>query len=465
MSQLFHLTRPDFMLPVLTDEKRHVSTIPAEKIPTIMWPDGRWCFPANLYMLSLFKRGLSRKGRGGTLAAYAASLSPLLRYCFSRGVELHELSDGQFSDFVGGLREERRATDNVRLRDDNSVLAIGRTCLGFLSYVAEFREDPTLLGPKGRIRAYKVAIRRPKHTRFDKEADTDSVRWHHDSFPTADPKLRRLPISADTIKRLRTAIFPCSASIYQRKRRYAMLRVLEITGGRRMEVAALQVESVYAALKSPKNELKLLTVKRKGDKEHFRYVPVGRADLVSLMEFIEVNRQSVIRRTCGRAKDHGYVFVNERTGMPLNANTVTQEIHLLAKHAGIKEVTCPHMFRHRFITKIFLSLIERYDFENGDDFRKALLETNELKIRLQQWTGHSRLQSLDRYIDLAFGELNEVSKPVEKLRDSIEVDAIRMGLERLAENLEEGDLSDGASRLRVLTAALDQLLRHQTTKK
>jgi len=78
MSQLFHLTRPDFMLPVLTDEKRHVSTIPAEKIPTIMWPDGRWCFPANLYMLSLFKRGLSRKGRGGTLAAYAASLIPLL---------------------------------------------------------------------------------------------------------------------------------------------------------------------------------------------------------------------------------------------------------------------------------------------------------------------------------------------------------------------------------------------------
>lgn len=62
------------------------------------------------------------------------------------------------------------------------------------------------------------------------------------------------------------------------------------------------------------------------------------------------------------------------------------------------------MFRHRFITKLFVALIEQHAFENVDDFRRALLDTETMKQKVQQWTGHTNLASLNIYINLAFEE-------------------------------------------------------------
>lgn len=55
------------------------------------------------------------------------------------------------------------------------------------------------------------------------------------------------------------------------------------------------------------------------------------------------------------------------------------------------------MFRNRFITKLFVALIEQHEFENPDSFRRALLDTETIKQKIQQWTGHANLSSLDVY--------------------------------------------------------------------
>lgn len=73
------------------------------------------------------------------------------------------------------------------------------------------------------------------------------------------------------------------------------------------------------------------------------------------------------------------------------------------------------LVRHRFITKQFVNLIKQYNYENQDQFRKTLLDTNTLKQKIQQMTGHQNLKSLDVYIDLAFNEIFNTKVVLDKV--------------------------------------------------
>ncbi|AGU58979.1 hypothetical protein N175_12215 [Vibrio anguillarum M3] len=68
------------------------------------------------------------------------------------------------------------------------------------------------------------------------------------------------------------------------------------------------------------------------------------------------------------------------------------------------------MFRHRFITKLFISLIKEFNASNKSELRLALLDGSIFKKKVQQYTNHKRLDSLDHYIDLAFSEFADVER-------------------------------------------------------
>jgi integrase len=449
-TKLYQITTPTFELPIFVDSKRKVKTYPADDIPMLTWPDGRWCLPANTYMLELYHRGLSRKNSGGTLLTYAANISHLLRYCYDNMINLHELTDNQFTFFIKTLQGERRArTIEIYTRDANSVIAIGRNCLDFLASVGRLYQNDEFVSLKGQIRAAQKEFGIKTEGLHNGRGKLIRRYWHHRSFPSPDPKRKRLPISSDAIKKLHEAVLSSSRSIFQRKRRYIMLKLLEITGGRRSEVAALTTESVYKASQMHEPMLKLLTAKKPGGREEFRYVPIASHDITFLLEFIEKNRQRIIRLTCGRENDDGYVFVSETTGRKLKPNTITQEISTLVKAAGITEKSCPHMFRHRFITKLFVALIEQHQFENEDSFRRTLLNTETFKQKIQQWTGHTNLSSLDVYINLAFEESSNFNKIYNIINTQRVVDSFKENLIQL-----QHELRDGASP----TATTKQLL-------
>jgi len=81
-SKLYSKTSKIFELPLLISKNNSVVTSLADYFPTLSWPDGRWCFEANVFMLELYYKGLSRKNKGGTLLTYAANISPIIRYCY-----------------------------------------------------------------------------------------------------------------------------------------------------------------------------------------------------------------------------------------------------------------------------------------------------------------------------------------------------------------------------------------------
>lgn len=413
-----------------------VETIPGDNIPLIRWPNGQWCFLANIYLKELFDRGLSRKDRGGTLLVYATYISHLIRFCYYNQIDFHNITDNIFTLFIKALQGENRenAKHTVK-RNANSVIDIGRACLDFLRCVGLFYLDENLISPNGRIRVQKkkLIIRRDG---FNKTIYKEY--WHHHSFPTPDQEKKRLPISTENIQKLREAVLPASNSIYIRRRRYIMLNLLETLGPRRYEIARITVESINEAKKMKDPMLKLSTVKKRGGKYTERLVPITKVDLSSLVEFIDKSRNPLISRCYNKNnkfKDDGFLLVSETSGKRLASNTITQEIEILRKQAGINEVTCAHMFRHRYITKRFVALIEQYNLENVDDFKKALLDTETLKQKITEWTGHSDPRSLDVYLHLAFDEVTNYKKVYTILNASQVIESLDTKLQILDNEL------------------------------
>lgn len=408
--QLHVLTGSGFQMPLYVGHDGDLKTKAAENIPIMFWPDGRWCAPGNRYMREAYEKGFSRRNRGGSLATAAAHLGHFLRFLFSRKVDPIDLSDNQFREFIAELRSERHPRDpSRRRRDDATVIAIGRTCLGFLLSVARHYGDQDFVHPAGRIRA-EVREHRPAADSDGRKSGHVQHYWHHPAFPKPEPQRRRMPISTATIEQLRAAVGIASKTSHQRTRRHVMLKLFEVTGARRGEIALVKVADVIEAAAMAHPMLRMPTLKKRGGRLRHRLLPISRSDVAFLKQYIEVHRRSLLRRKRSHSVDHGVLLVNENTGEPLVANTITQEVRLLAKAAGIEEKACPHMFRHRFLTKLFVALIEQHKLENADEFRRLLLDGETLKRKVSEWTDYADLSSLDRYIHLAFDEIGNFQR-------------------------------------------------------
>ncbi|MDP1740984.1 hypothetical protein [Polaromonas sp.] len=456
--KLYALTRSDFGLVAYVEPSGHVRELPSGSIPMLSWPDGRWCVPANIFMQELARRGLSRREGGSTLLTYAANLSHFIRFCFNNKVDFHSLRDSQFSMFIRTLAGERKnSQDDLRVRTPNSTIAIGRLCLAFLSSLSTLY-GRQLVGEHGQIRAEireaRIILASGKHR---------TIRyWHHNSFPPASPLKTRLPVSRLAINALRNAVAKCSAasrSPYLKKRRYMMLKLLEILGARRVEIALLTVGSVEGAATMTRPMLEVTTVKgRAGGTDVMRMIPIARHDVKLLLEFIKFNRKPLIsdlKKAGTIDKDCGILLLSETSGLGLRPNTITQEISALSRVAEIPERVCAHMFRHRYVTKLFIALIQQHEFDNVESLRSALVSTEDFKRQVLEWTGHKSLQSLEPYLHLAFDELSGARKAVDLALLRNALDSFDASADFIEFELEEGiDPKVQLERTRELVRAL-----------
>lgn len=455
--KLYTLTSTEFKVASHSTPAGQLVTIPANNIPMLRWPNGRWCWPANVYMIELYHRGLSRKDRGGTLLIYATQISNLIRFCYDNHVDFLEISDSFFSFFIRNLQVKKRQHDNTLAREANAVIAIGRCCLGFLDFISKNHYISNFIGENGVIKAWQ----REAHIKKSGSDGKILVRkfWHHRSFPTPDPKKIRHPISREIITKLQEAVLPASSSIFLRKRRYVMLRLLEITGARRSEVVGLTVESIMSASQMDYPMLKLETMKKGGNRKFIRYVPILAYDIEFLKEFIKVNRAIVVRKTCGTDHDDGFLLVSETTGRRLQPNTITQEISILRTQSQMSAQACAHQFRHRYITKLFVALIEQHKFENQDDFRRALLDTEQLKHQIREYTGHNSTASLDIYLHLAFDEITNIKKTIDIVSIRNLIDALSSRLKQYQLESKSGTIDSIEQITHLLSAAQADLQR------
>ena len=393
--KLYSLTSGDFKYPwALSGDG--VKSIPGRDIPQLLWPDGTPCWLANLYLINGFKKGRSRRNNGGTLLTWAKHLSHLIRWCYDRQRDFFDLDDTDFIEFISFLNDEKTANaPDIKARGSSQVSMIASTVMNFLAFVDTVVPGLNLIGPDGRVRAELKYVEVKKHGR-----KISLTAWKHECLGKASPTRRRQPISTEAIERLHDANNASSSLAYIVRRRFIMLRLFELTGGRRIEVSLIKVQDLLDAEQT--GQLRIFSAKQRDD-EAVRYVPVTKADLKEILSFVKHYRHITVKKTIGVAKDHGYLFVGAGTGRPLEVDTLSAELYVLRKAAGIEdEEACLHAFRHRYITNVLRTLIRIHRCESSSDLKKALLSMEAVKHQLTEWTGHSSLDSLEHYVHLAF---------------------------------------------------------------
>lgn len=396
--------------------RNDVSWAEHTNVPFLCWPDGTPNNYANLYMLGLIDKKLSTTGRGGTLRQYAYAVGRYITFCYANRVGLLELSNAEFSLFIRSLRVSSSGKSN----SETTVITNGKIVLEFLSYLE------ALQGVNVVARRLGATRRSASHTYNGRAFEVQT--WSHPSFGTPSPKKRRSAIETGTIGALVNAAEKSSSDDYVVARRQMLLKVLEITGARIGECSNLRVADVHAARETLM--LKLNTLKRR--EPHTRELPVLRQDLADIEKFLML-RKIAVKQV--KAKDDGLLFFSVRTGRGMSTEALGNEIGILRRLADITEQASAHLFRHRFVTKIIIHLIEAHEFESPQHMRRALQEIESLKVIVCEWTGHASLSSLDNYIDTAFSEWKSMRKSVDKAFSRRASDAFESKMVELANRL------------------------------
>ena len=416
-----------------------VTTVDASNMPFMIWPNGSPCLIGNLYVQSLLHRpgrshGLSRKGRkGGTMGGYAANVGQLLRRCYRDHIDPIHLTDGIFTDYIDELRKESSSSNPAQSKKtENAVINTGKRWLDFLGFVGRFYANPSFVSLQGAIRAreetYYIKNRSGKPI-------ARTQMWHH-SFGQYHREHSRDPITDEQIKLLKATIRKQKTPTFIKTRRATMIDLLTDTGARRTEIALLKVADVKAALAMDEPMLRVTTLKREDKAE--RLIPILLPTLDKLNRYIEGERRRLMRKVYKDGKDHGFVLVSSTTGRPLSSDSISNEVRDLRQAAGIECQICPHMFRHAFITKLFIRFVTRHRLNNADEFRRALLDTSTFLAEVISWTGHIDPLSVERYIHLAFRDMTSYSETLTSVHIVMAMDKYFIEEEELEAQLEEG---------------------------
>lgn len=195
-----------------------------------------------------------------------------------------------------------------------------------------------------------------------------------------------------------------------------------------------------------------MTLKKGTDS--FREIPILSQDLTDLETFV-VERKIAFKnalKTNPKLKDNGYLFFSTRTGRKMTGASLSNEIGLLRRLSGIEEAASAHLFRHRFVTKVIISLIENHNFSTPSALKKAFQELESLKIIVSEWTGHSSLSSLEHYIDEAFSEWKSMRSTIDKSianrASETYISRLEELVEKLSRNLSSSELQEKLSRLK-----------------
>ncbi|MHC8403349.1 tyrosine-type recombinase/integrase [Pseudomonas sp. MDT1-17] len=194
------------------------------------------------------------------------------------------------------------------------------------------------------------------------------------------------------------------------------------------------------------------------DRLTYREIPISDRDIQLLKDYVDVHRAPLMAKHLTVQPDHGYLFVSETSGRPLCANTITFEIQKLRTLAHIAEPVSLHLFRHRFITKIFVAQIMRSKIGTLNDFKEALLNTETLKRKVQEFTGHKNLKSLDIYIHLAWDEAGQLRPPIHGMEQFQSLSAITEQVTHLIAELDQPGLDKSSRTLLDLIASFEALL-------
>lgn len=419
------MSKVEFIKNTLIPDFFHNNEIQFKKLnnfPFIKNNKGEPIVPINMYLSSHLNTSASEN----TLKRVSFCLKLLVDYCEKNNLKLKDFLEDDLINLSKQLQTEKDNKGSIRNNTtvNNIIYQIirffdffGKMFLNDENYVKNvLNVEEKAVSTKGQIKGVKK----------------------HKAMVLNSEKNTRNPISLQDIDIIYQNINKLYISRFSQERTKVLLKLLEHTGARLGELSLLKINDITNAIQNEKGLLQLTTLKRR--KESYRFVPISKEILNQINTFIKIYRGKVIRKTI-KNNDKGFLFINEHTGEKINSNSLSNDFGRLRKSLNIDSQLCAHMFRHRFITNIFINLIKQYDLENKNSFRSALLDINTLKAHIRQLTGHKDVNSLDNYLHLAKSELANMPKILKKLDEQRDSESKEVQERYLFNELKSGAIS------------------------
>lgn len=372
-------------------------------VPFVYYSNGSPCIEANMYMHKLMDASRSDK----TLRTYSRQIIKLIQFMEKQPYlkKFSDLTDASYRYFIQLLQTERTKVGKLK-RGNNRVRAIGLTCLDFLIFIQEFHDLSNFIGvgKENRIQIKKITFK--KHIP-DTYKTIEGARISHSSIPSKDEERKRLPVDEGIALEVWMHI-QNQPNRDKRLRDIALYQAMEQLGARVAELHLMTVEDYERAKRSGANPTITLTNLKRRDDSSTRNIPVTKALLRDIGSYMKVRRRIMLSRGI---KDHGMLFIALNTGQPFKAESWTAYMNSWKRELGITGELFPHLYRHAFITNKLREIIFQHkEINSADEFKKHLINSHNFKLKLKEWTGHTLLSSLDRYIHLIFADLEGYRK-------------------------------------------------------
>uniref|UniRef100_UPI0012988181 tyrosine-type recombinase/integrase n=1 Tax=Pseudomonas aeruginosa TaxID=287 RepID=UPI0012988181 len=442
VGRLWRTSSKEFYLPGY-DKFRRSERWAAPEMRVMYWPDGCICWQLNVYFLHLRRSNSAIS----TINTYASELSLFVRFLFESKVVIEDVCDDVLVSFSDWLVNRKKSSGN----HINRILL---RVISFLEWYQTLLVGRRLVGSLGQGAQVTISLRSLK----SKQGVVRVRTQHHAMVPASIPRTVR-PISSNIVSALLDSCEWAAKTNFRRSRDRCMLVLLADTGIRREELTWIRVSDVVGA--SADRKLPVRTSKRKGNP--YRLIPISDETFRMLLEYIDVTRSIQVRRLNRRKigfKDQGWLFCT-REGFKMAPSTVSQLFCDLRAEAGLTERISAHMLRHRYITLQVMARLRSLS-RRGSIGVEALTT---VLSKIASLSGHSSLDSMWRYVDWAYEELEAEYKDSANVADeALSVIEALMGEAKSSENraLAESLLivREAVSQLRTKSYELPSVVAH-----
>lgn len=442
VGRLWRTSSKEFYLPGY-DKFRRSERWAAPEMRVMYWPDGCICWQLNVYFLHLRRSNSAIS----TINTYASELSLFVRFLFESKVVIEDVCDDVLVSFSDWLVNRKKSSGN----HINRILL---RVISFLEWYQTLLVGRRLVGSLGQGAQVTISLRSLK----SKQGVVRVRTQHHAMVPASIPRTVR-PISSNIVSALLDSCEWAAKTNFRRSRDRCMLVLLADTGIRREELTWIRVSDVVGA--SADRKLPVRTSKRKGNP--YRLIPISDETFRMLLEYIDVTRSIQVRRLNRRKigfKDQGWLFCT-REGFKMAPSTVSQLFCDLRAEAGLTERISAHMLRHRYITLQVMARLRSLS-RRGSIGVEALTT---VLSKIASLSGHSSLDSMWRYVDWAYEELEAEYKDSANVADeALSVIEALMGEAKSSENraLAESLLivREAVSQLRTKNYELPSVVAH-----
>lgn len=384
----------------------------------MVWPNGKPCTLINYWFTDLATRTT-----GKTIKQYCVGLTPYVRFCYDKGIQLVDFNDKNMDDLVFDLSHELLKNGN-RKKQNTHINAILSSIIEFLCWVQTYgnpTDHTNLVGFKATTPNISVIENKNKHGKtylYHESFLEENAPLHgKDAMPRkiidiiqnqifleSDPELYP-SLNKHRYNSSNKLTLIQQAYLYQRRvlTMWAMQRI----GLRPSELVALPLNENKSSLQN--NIIYVPTKKLRTDSIVLRPIKTTTDGALTINYYLEA-RKAFIKEYAEATNTTITTssFLLTETGTPLYEDSMSKDFGRVAKRAGLTDVrVCFSMFRHRFITlEIIQHLKEIFESNRPTMEMLTVPVVKNIENRIRKKTGHKLGESIWHYFDDAFAAID-----------------------------------------------------------